>query len=217
MTRWWGLLALSVLLAACGATVDGAATWPGARLDRAVLTAADFPDGVLYERVVDKPGEPDGAGGPPPMLSEPPGCTDGLTRVIADSAERGPGSAAKYTVVYDGARIAMTVLTWHLDLEKLAATAQRCERFEAFFDRRSPGIPITTTALPAGDGQLMYRQTMRLDSGDSSIHMVFANVGSMALFGLASPADAPSVPVKAQLPQEFFALVKLQSERIAAL
>jgi hypothetical protein len=217
MTRWWVVLALSALLAACGTTVDGAATWPGARLDRAVLTAADFPDGVLYDRVVEKPGEPDGAGGPPPMLSEPPGCSDGLTRVIADSAERGPGSAAKYTVVYDGARIAMTVLTWHLDLDKLAAMAQRCERFEAFFDRASPGIPMTTTALPTDDGQLMYRQTMRLGSGDSSVYMVFANVGSMGLFGLASPAPEPSVPVKAQLPQVFFELVRLQSERIAAL
>jgi len=32
-------------------------------------------------------------------------------RVIAGSAERGPGSAQKYIVGYDGARMVMTVLS----------------------------------------------------------------------------------------------------------
>ena len=133
-----GASALAVLIVAvitgCANTVAGTATWPGARLDKVVLTAADFPPGVQYDRIVEEPGKPDGAGGPPAMLSEPEGCSDGLTRVIADSAERGPGSAAKYVVAYDGARMLMTVLTWPLDLDRLAATAGRCEHFQAFFD-----------------------------------------------------------------------------------
>ena len=121
-------LALLVITAftGCANTVAGTATWPGAKLDRIVLTAEDFPPGVQYDRLIEKPGQADGEGGPPAMLSKPEGCSDGLTRVIAASAERGAGSAAKYSVAYDGARIVMTVLTWNLDLDKLAATAERC-------------------------------------------------------------------------------------------
>ena len=156
-------LALLVITAftACANTIAGTATWPGAKLERVVLTAPDFPPGVQYDRLIDKPGQPDGAGGPPAMLSDPEGCSDGLTRVIADSAERGPGSAAKYSVAYDGARIVMTVLTWNLDLDRLAATAERCAQYQTFFDPSSEGIPMTTTRLqtPRPDA-LVYEQTM---------------------------------------------------------
>jgi hypothetical protein len=37
----------------------------------------------------------------------------------------GPGSAAKYAVSYDGARIVMTLLSWNLDLEALKAAADQ--------------------------------------------------------------------------------------------
>ena len=125
--------ALAVLLAAvltgCAHAISGTATWPGARLEKVVLTAADFPPGVQYDRIIRAARPADGAGGPPAMLSNPEGCSDGLTRAIADSAERGPGSAAEYVVAYDGARIVMTVLTWPLDLDRLAATADRCAQF----------------------------------------------------------------------------------------
>ena len=86
-------LALLVITAftACANTVAGTATWPGAKLEKVVLTAADFPSGVQFDRLVETPGQPDGAGGPPAMLSMPEGCSDGLTRVIAASAERGAG------------------------------------------------------------------------------------------------------------------------------
>ena len=61
-----GASALAVLIVAviagCANTVAGTATWPGARLDKAVLTAADFPPGVQYDRLVEEPGTPDGAG-----------------------------------------------------------------------------------------------------------------------------------------------------------
>ena len=60
------------------------------------------------------------------MLSRPQGCSNALTNVIAQSAERGPGSAAKYAASYDGARIAMTLLSWNLDLDKIEAAAGRC-------------------------------------------------------------------------------------------
>ena len=75
------------------------------------------------------------------MLSVPKGCADGLTKVIAASAERGAGSAVEYVVGYDGARILVTVLSWPLDLDALAAEAQRCERFETFFDASSTRHP----------------------------------------------------------------------------
>jgi hypothetical protein len=209
--------ALAVLLAAlagCAHVITGTATWPGARLERAVLTAADFPPGVQYDRIVSEPGQPDGAGGPPAMISTPEGCSDGLTRVIADSAERGAGSAAEYVVAYDGARIVMTVLTWPLDLGELAATAERCAHFEAFFDRSGPGIPIITTKLatPRVDA-LVYQQTMRLNDVDSSVFFSFENVGRMAVFGIAFPTPNPSISVKASLPQTFLDITAKQADR----
>jgi hypothetical protein len=208
--------ALAVLFAAltgCGDVITGTATWPGARLERAVLTAADFPPGVQYDRIAEDPGQP-GVGGPPAMISEPEGCSDGLTRNIADSAERGAGSAAEYVVAYDGARIVMTVLTWPLDLDELAATAERCEHFEAFFDRSGPGIPITTTKLatPRADA-LVYQQTMRLNNVDNSVYFSFENVARMAVFGIVFPTPNPSISVKASLPQTFLDVAVKQADR----
>jgi hypothetical protein len=212
--RLAGAAAASVWLTACGPTVPGTPTWPGATLERVLLTGQDFDPGVHYDRLVETPGQPDGAGGPPAMLSEPAGCANGLTNVIANTAERGPGSAAKYTVGFDGARIVMTVLSWRLDLELLAATASRCEHFEAFFDTRSEGIPITTTKLPAGEDALAYQQTMQLSSGPDSVFMSFANVGSRAVLGVAFPTEDPSIAVKATLPQTFLDIVDRQIARI---
>jgi hypothetical protein len=205
---------LAATLAGCAHPIAGTATWPGARLEKAVLTAADFPPGVQYDRISEDPGQPDGIGGPPAMISEPEGCTDGLTRAIADSAERGAGSAAEYVVGYDGARIVMTVLTWPLDLGELAATAERCARFEAFFDRSGPGIPITTTKLatPRADA-LVYQQTMRLNNVDNSVYFSFENVGRMAVFGIVFPTANPSISVKASLPQTFLDVAAKQADR----
>jgi hypothetical protein len=210
------LLAAVLTVSGCSTVVEGAATWPGATLEKVVLTAEDFPPGVRYDRITFEPGRPDGAGGPPAMLSKPPGCTDALTDVIAASAERGPGSAAQYSATYDGARIVMTVLTWHLDLDALAREAARCEIFQTFFDPHSPGIPMTTTRLPSGDDTLMYQQTMSLNGMDSSMYMAFANIGPMAMFGLTFPVPNPEISAKATLPQTFQDVVAKQSERIAA-
>ena len=217
--RHSGAALLAVLLAAvltgCAHAISGTATWPGARLERVVMTAADFPQGVLYDRISRSPGQPDGAGGPPAMLSDPEGCSDGLTRAIAESAERGPGSAAEYVVGYDGARIVMTVLTWQLDLARLAATADRCAHFQTFFDPSSaPGIPMTTTRLQTSrPDALVYQQTMRLSNVDSSVYFAFENIGRMAVFGITFPTPNPNIAVKAALPQTFLDIVAKQADR----
>jgi hypothetical protein len=217
--RHVGASALAVVVitafTACANTIAGTATWPGAKLEKLVLTAPDFPPGVQYDRLIDNPGQPDGAGGPPAMQSMPEGCSDGLTRVIAASAERGAGSAAKYSVSYDGARIVMTVLTWNLDLDKLAATAERCAQYQTFFDPSSEGIPMTTTRLqtPRPDA-LVYEQTMDLSGAKSSVFFSFENIDTMAVFGIAFPTPNPTIAVKASLPQTFLDITGTQAERL---
>lgn len=201
--------------AGCGSTVAGSPTWPGATLEKVALTAADVPPGVQFDRIVEQPGQPDGAGGPPAMLSRPEGCANALTNVIAQSAERGPGSAVKYAVSYNGARMVMTVVSWPLNMDKLRAAAERCAQFEALFDRTTPGIPITTTELPgAADGVLAYQQTMKLGSESNSVYMAFQNVGKLAVFGSAFPTPNPAIAVKASLPQTFLELFTKQAAKM---
>ena len=208
---------VTAMIAGCSSVVSGTAHWPGTKLERAVLNEADFAPGVRYQRVIKDRGEPDGADAPPPMLSSPAGCTDGLTRDIASDAERGPGSAAEYMVAYDGARIVITVLTWSLNLERLAATAERCSQYETFFEPSDPGIPVTTTRLQAPrEGALLYRQTMYLGGEENSVYFSFENVGSMALFAIAFPTPDPSIPVKGVLPQTFLDITEEQAERAEA-
>ena len=219
ISRYAGASALALLVTmaftGCASTVTGTATWPGAKLDRTILTAEDFPQGVQYDPIIEKPGQADGEGGPPAMLSKPEGCSDGLTRVIAASAERGAGSAAKYSVSYDGARIVMTVLTWNLDLDKLAATAERCAAYQTFFDPSSEGIPMTTTRLQTSrPDALVYEQTMDLSGAKSSVFFAFENVDSMGVFGIAFPTANPTIAVKASLPQTFLDVSGKQAERL---
>lgn len=212
-------IAAAALAAGCATTVSGTPTWPGARLEKVLLTERDFPAGVGYGRIPEEPGRPDNAGGPPPMLTVPKDCADGLTGVIAADAERGPGSAAKYSVIYDGARIVVTVLTSPLNLTELKAEATRCQSFEAYFDRKSTPIPITTVALPSSrKNQLVYQQTMRLHGVNSSVYMSFETIGTMSVFGIAFPTtqlgpDQQPVP-KAALPQTFTDIVDRQAQRI---
>ncbi len=209
--------ALCLLLTGCGTTVEGAATWPGAALNRAALDAPDFPAGVQYDRITDQPGTPDGAGGPGSMLSRPEGCANALTNVIAGSAERGPGSAVKYAAGYDGARIVVTLLSWNLDLDTLRAEAQRCARFDAFFDADSEGIPITTTELTALEsGALGYQQTMQLGGVSSSVYMAFQNIGGRSVFGVAFPTADPGIDAKASLPQTFLDIFGKQTAKLRA-
>lgn len=209
----WAALVV-VLTAGCSAAISGTPTWPGARLQRVVLTEADFPPGVRYERVVKEAGQPDGSGMPPAMLSRPRGCSDALTRDIAATAERGPGSAAEYVVAYDGARMLVTVLSWQLNLERLAATAQRCAEFRTFFDPSDPGIPMTTTKIDGPrPGALVYQQTMVLPGSSSSIFFSFENIGVTAVFGIGFPTPDPSIPVKGTLPQTFLSVIDKQAQR----
>lgn len=217
-TAMTGALASAVvLLSGCAETVSGTATWPGAVLEKALLDEADFPPGVQYGRIVDEPGQPDAADGPGSMLSRPKGCANVLTNVIKESAERGPGSAAKYAAAYDGARIVMTVLSWNLDLESLQAAAERCAKFEAFFDPNSEGIPITTTELPGLEaGALAYQQTMNLNNSPNSVYMAFQNVGRKAVFGIAFPGASPRITAKASLPQTFLDVFAKQVRKLRA-
>ena len=205
---------LAPVLTGCAHAISGTATWPGARLERVVLTAADFPQGVQYDRIFRTPGQPDGAGGPPAMLSNPEGCSDGLTHAIAESAEREPGSAAEYVVGYDGARIVMAVLTWPLALARLAAIADLCAHFQTFFDPAAPGIPMTTIRLQTSrPDALVYQQTMRLNNADSSVYFAFENIGGMGVFGIAFPTPNPTIAVKAALPQTFLDIMAKQADR----
>ena len=221
MRRLGSVVAAMVLLTGCAKVVAGTPTWPGERLEKALLTTADFPPGTGYGRIIEEPGQAGGAGGPAPMLSVPEGCSNGLTDVIAQSAENGRGSAAKYNVQYDGARIVMTVSTWRLDIDQLAATASRCEHFNAYFDRSSEGIPITTTKLTAArPGQLLYQQTMQLHRTATSVFMSFENFDRMAVFGMAFPAmqlepGAVAMP-KAALPETFIDVVNRQGDKVRA-
>lgn len=209
--------AASLLVAGCATTVGGTATWPGAALARSALGPADFPPGVQFDRILEQSGQPDGAGGPGSMLSRPEGCANALTAVIAGSAERGPGSAAKYAAGYDGARIVITLLSWNLDLAKLRAAAERCAAFEAFFDPASEGIPITTTELAGLDPDaLAYQQTMTLDDASSSVYMAFQNVGARAVFGVAFPTPNPRLEAKASLPQTFLDIFGKQVMKMRA-
>lgn len=220
MTGWRAVrcaLLLLGVLTGCTTTVTGSPTWPGARLEKVVLTQADFPPGVQYDRIVDEPGRGGAADGPPSMLSRPEGCSDALTRVIERGAQRGPGSAAKYVAAYDGARVVMTVLTWRLDIDRLAETAERCAEFETFFDPTDAGIPMTTTRIDsARPDALVYRQTMTLAGVDSSVYFGFENTGSMAVFGIAFPTMNAEIPAEGSLPQTFLDIAARQAERIAA-
>jgi hypothetical protein len=206
---------VAMALTACAKPVAGSPTWPGEKLEKALLTAADFPPGVQYDRLTEEDGRPEGAGGPSAMLSSPPGCSDGLTKVIAASAERGPGSAAKYVVGYDGARTVMTVLTSTLALDRLAATAERCAHFDAFFDPSSERIPMTTTRLQTSrPDALVYQQTMELSGATSSAYFSFENIGAMAMFGMAFPTPNPTIAVKGSLPQTFTDIANKQADRL---
>jgi hypothetical protein len=210
------LVVLVAALCGCAHLVDGAATWPGTRLERSILTAADFPAGVQYERIVERPGQPDGQGAPPAMLSRPDGCSDGLTRVIAASAERGAGSALKYVVSYDGVRMLVTVASWQLDLEEVTAMADRCAQYRAYFEPSDDGIPISTTPIQTTlPGALAYRQTMRLGTVENSVYFSFENVGNSAVFGVAFPTPNPTIAVKATLPQTFLDIMARQADRLA--
>ncbi|MCK0177376.1 hypothetical protein [Mycolicibacterium sp. F2034L] len=206
------------LLTGCSTTVSGTATWPGARLEKVLLTAADVPPGARYDRIFDEPEPSGGPAGPPPMATSPPGCSDALTRVIEETAQRGPGSAGEYLVAFDGARIVMTVLTWNLDLDRLQAAAERCERFETFFDPSGDRIPMTTTRLDtARPDALVYRQTLTLAGVDSSVYFSFENIGTMGVFGIAFPTPDPGITAKGELPQTFLDITGKQAGRMEAL
>ena len=109
----------------------------------------------------------------------------------------------------------MTVLTWNLDLDKLAATAERCAAYQTFFDPSSEGIPMTTTRMQTSrPDALVYEQTMDLSGAKSSVFFAFENVDSMGVFGIAFPTANPTIAVKASLPQTFLDVSGKQADRL---
>ena len=209
------VIAVATVLSLSGCAVEGTPTWPGARLNATLPSAEDFPPGVRFDRVVEQPGTPDGADRPPAMESEPEGCADGLTKDIAASVDRGPGSSAKYNVSYDGARIVMTVLLAALDLRRLEATAARCELYVTYFDKASEPILMTTTRMESSRAQsLTYQQTMQLQGEESSVYFTFENVGEWGMFGIAFPTPDSTISVKGSLPQTFLDVTAKQAERL---
>src|SRR5258708_7343221 len=87
------LTLLLVALTGCAHAISGTATWPGARLEKVVLTADDFPAGAHFDRIILPARQPGAAGGPPAMLSHPERRSDRPSRPIAETAGRGPGRA----------------------------------------------------------------------------------------------------------------------------
>ena len=57
------VLAAGMAVVLSGCAVEGTPTWPGARLNATLLSAEDFPPGVRFDRIEEKPGTPDGARG----------------------------------------------------------------------------------------------------------------------------------------------------------
>ena len=140
---WWAgcaTVAAALLLAACGQTVAGTPTRPGATLEKVTSPAPTSRPACSSTASHDKPDSPDGAGGPGRC------CPCRGLRQRADRRDRQirparPRQRHQARGSYDGVRIVMTVLSWLLDLQQLEATANRCAKFEAFFDPNSEGIP----------------------------------------------------------------------------
>ena len=136
-----------------------------------------------------EPGQADGAGAPPAMLSKPEGCSDGLTRVIADSAERGPGSAAEYLRRLrrradgdDGADVAAGP-------RQVGRHRRSVRQVRDFL--RSVGPRHSDDHHEAAD-PARRRAGVRADHAverhaESSVYFSFENVGETAVFGIAFP------------------------------
>lgn len=207
--------AVSVLLAGCATSITGTAVWPGAAVERVILTAADFPPGVQYERRGDDDGSTPEQADRYTMRSVPAGCANGMTQVITDAAKSGLGRESEYRVRYDGAHISIGVLTRPLDLDQVGTIADRCAEYRAYFgEDDSKGIAITTSRIdsPRADA-LAYRQTV---GSGSSVYMYFENIGTMSVFGMVLPMGDDTIGVKATLPQTFLDVATKQADRVAS-
>ena len=203
-----GLAAMG--LPGCVQPISGTATWPGARLDKVVLTAADFPPGVNYGRIIENRAKPTAQAGSPPCCPIPglfqrvdPGdrrlgrTGTGQCCQIRRHLRRGPDSD-------DRAHVAARPRSARRRADR-GADSRR-------FDRRHR-IPITTTKLPRTRAdQLAYQQTMRLAGVENSVYMTFENVARMAVFGIAFPTtQVAPIAAKATLPQTFLDIADRQA------
>ena len=113
-----------------------------------------------------------------------------LTILTATSGDT--GSAAEYAVAYDGARMVITVLTWQLDLDRLAATVAAARangrlaldgaaaRLDDYLGAEAVVAKLVAKVLPpdapvvvAGDFNDWNRETCPLTKGDDGIWEVF--------------------------------------------
>ena len=179
-----------------------------------MLTAADFPPGVQYDRIATIRPSGDGAGGPPTMLSTPEGCSDGLTKTIADSAERGAGSAAEYVVAYDGARDRDDRVDVAAGPRRTGGHRRQVRAFQGVLrpvgSRHSDhhdqaGHPARRRAgVPADDATEQRRQQCLLLVRECRQHGGVRH---------RLPTPNPSISVKASLPQTFLDIAAKQAER----
>ena len=210
------LVVLTAALSGCAHAVQGTPTWPGARLEAALLTAADFPPGVQYDRIRETPGQADGGGWPACDAVQSGGLLGRAHPGDRGSAERGAGSAAEVRRVLrrraDGD-----------DAGVLAARPRRAGRrggpVRSVPDLLRPGVarhsddhhPAADVAsrcagLPADHAAGRAR--------GNSVYFSFENIGSGAVFAIAFPTPNPAITVKATLPQTFMDLVAKQAQRL---
>ncbi|MBB4853694.1 hypothetical protein HNP40_001060 [Mycobacteroides chelonae] len=197
--------------------MSGTATWPGARIAQALLTADELPAGTKYDRVVADPGpvtvnnqQVVGA-----MPSNPPGCADGLSPRLANAGRAGPENTARYIARFNGANIIVSLLRDSIDLTNVKTVATRCAQYEVFFDKSSPGTPMITEPVQGGPvGVLVYKQTMIMPRGTTSRYMAFANVDGVAMVATSFDLRDPSVTATATMPRTFLDIVAKQADKI---
>ncbi len=205
-------------LVGCTQTVTGTATWPGARIAQSLLTADELPPGTKYDRVVADLGpvtvnnQQVVVGG---MPSNPQGCADGLSPRLANAGKAGPENTARYIARFNGANIIVSLLRDTIDLTNVKDVATRCAKYEVFFDKSSPGTPMTTEPVQDGPvGVLTYKQTMIMPRGTTSRYMAFANVHGVAMVATSFDLRDPSVKAVATMPQTFLDIVAKQVDKI---
>ncbi|MGH3723061.1 MAG: hypothetical protein ACRDUS_02900 [Mycobacterium sp.] len=195
----------------------GTATWPGERIAKSLLVADELPAGAKYDRVIADPGpvtvnHQQVVGG---MLSNPPGCADGMSPRLANAGRPGPENTARYIARFNGANIIVSLLRDTIDLANVKDVATRCAKYEVFFDKNSPGTPMTTEPVQGGPaGVLTYKQTMIMPKGTTSRYMTFANVKGVALVATSFDLRDPTVKATATMPETFLEIVDAQVAKI---
>lgn len=206
-------------LGGCAERTDGTPTWPGERLANSLLVADELPDGVQYDRVIADPG-PVAVNNQPivgSMPSEPPGCADGMSAGLVNAGKPGPENTARYIARFNGANIIVSVLRDKIDLGAVKSVANRCAKYQVFFDQDSPGTQMTTEPVDTEVPDLLvYKQTMTLARGATTRYMAFGNINGMALISMSFDLRDPTITAVATMPQTFLDVVTAQAQKMRA-